>query len=49
MNSYLGKLLYADLIAGELRDECLDPNLARAFVGGAGLGFRDGRAFDEDA
>jgi aldehyde:ferredoxin oxidoreductase len=40
MNGYLGKLLYVDLTAGELRDEPLDLDLARAFVGGSGLAAR---------
>ncbi|MGD8996788.1 MAG: aldehyde ferredoxin oxidoreductase family protein [Anaerolineae bacterium] len=40
MNGYLGRLLYVDLTTGELRDEPLDPDLARAFVGGSGLAAR---------
>ncbi|MGD2178777.1 MAG: aldehyde ferredoxin oxidoreductase N-terminal domain-containing protein, partial [Anaerolineae bacterium] len=40
MNAYLGRLLYVDLTAGELRDEPLDPDLTRAFVGGCGLAVR---------
>ncbi|MEA3374891.1 MAG: aldehyde ferredoxin oxidoreductase family protein [Chloroflexota bacterium] len=40
MNGYLGKLLYVDLTRGELRDEALDPGLARDYVGGSGLAAR---------
>jgi aldehyde:ferredoxin oxidoreductase len=40
MNGYLGRLLYVDLNAGELRDEPLDSEIARAFAGGSGLGAR---------
>jgi aldehyde:ferredoxin oxidoreductase len=40
MNGYMGKLLYVDLTAGELRDEPLDLDLARAFIGGSGLAAR---------
>ena len=37
MNGYMGKILHVDLTAGELRDEPLEEDLARAFVGGSGL------------
>jgi aldehyde:ferredoxin oxidoreductase len=40
MNGYLGKLLYVNLSTGELRDEALDPGLARDYVGGSGLAAR---------
>ncbi len=35
---YLGKLLWADLSDNELRDEDLDKELCRRFIGGYGLG-----------
>jgi aldehyde:ferredoxin oxidoreductase len=37
---YLGKLLRVDLTAGRWWDEPLNPNYARQFVGGSGLGAR---------
>jgi aldehyde:ferredoxin oxidoreductase len=37
-SGYMGKLLDVDLSAGRLRDEPLDPALARRFLGGYGLG-----------
>jgi aldehyde:ferredoxin oxidoreductase len=40
MNGYMGKILHVDLTAGELRDEPLEEDLARAFVGGSGLAAR---------
>ena len=40
MNGYLGKLLHVDLTTGELHDEPLDVDLARALVGGSGLAAR---------
>ncbi len=40
MNGYMGKLLRVDLSAGEVRDELLDADYARAFVGGSGLAAR---------
>ncbi|MBN1658805.1 MAG: aldehyde ferredoxin oxidoreductase family protein [Anaerolineae bacterium] len=40
MDGYLGQLLIVDLTTGELRDEPLDPSLARDFVGGAGYAVR---------
>ncbi len=40
MNGYIGKILHVDLTAGELWDEPLEENLARAFVGGSGLAAR---------
>lgn len=40
MNGYLGKILHVNLSTGELHDEPLDPNLARAYVGGSGLAAR---------
>jgi aldehyde:ferredoxin oxidoreductase len=40
MNGYMGKLLQVDLTSGELRDEALDEERARAFVGGSGLAAR---------
>ncbi len=40
MNGYVGRLLYVDLSSGELRDEPLDPELTRSYVGGSGLAAR---------
>ena len=40
MSGYMGKLLVVDLTSGELKDEPLDPTLARDFVGGAGYAAR---------
>jgi len=38
MNGYCGKLLRVDLTAGRVATEPIDPELARKFVGGRGLG-----------
>ncbi|MGD1996377.1 MAG: aldehyde ferredoxin oxidoreductase family protein [Anaerolineae bacterium] len=40
MHGYLGKILHVDLSTGELRDEPLDEEKTRAFVGGSGLAAR---------
>ena len=40
MNGYLGKILHVNLSTCELRDEPLDPDLARKYVGGSGLAAR---------
>ena len=40
MNGYMGKVLRVDLSTGELWDESLDEQYARAFVGGSGLAAR---------
>ena len=40
MNGYMGKILRVDLSAGEMRDEPLNEEYARAFVGGSGLAAR---------
>ena len=40
MNGYMGRLLVVDLTSGNLRDEPLDPVLARDLVGGAGYAAR---------
>ncbi|MFN2217133.1 MAG: aldehyde ferredoxin oxidoreductase family protein, partial [Anaerolineae bacterium] len=40
MSGYMGKLLIVDLTSGELRDEPLNPTMARDFVGGAGYAAR---------
>jgi aldehyde:ferredoxin oxidoreductase len=40
MNGYMGKLLRVDLSAGEVKDEPLNEEYARAFVGGSGLAAR---------
>ena len=37
---YMGKLLFVDLSTGTWRDEALDPQLCRDFLGGYGLGAR---------
>jgi len=36
----MGKILFVDLSKGELKDEVLDENLAREFIGGYGIGAR---------
>jgi len=40
MNGYLGKLLRVDLTTGDLRDEAINEEYCRAFVGGSGLAAR---------
>ena len=40
MNGYLGKLLRVDLTTGDLRDEAINEEHCRAFVGGSGLAAR---------
>lgn len=40
MNGYMGKILRVDLSAGEMRDEPINEEYARAFVGGSGLAAR---------
>ncbi len=40
MNGYAGKILRVDLTTGELRDEPLNEEYARDYVGGSGLGIR---------
>jgi len=40
MNGYMGKILYVDLSSGELLEEPLNEEYARAFVGGSGLAAR---------
>jgi aldehyde:ferredoxin oxidoreductase len=37
---YLGKILWVNLTKGELKDEPLDENMARQFIGGYGIGAR---------
>lgn len=39
-NAYAGKILYIDLTTGRSRTEPLDPELARKFIGGCGIGAR---------
>jgi aldehyde:ferredoxin oxidoreductase len=39
-NGYMGKILMADLSTGELRDEMLDEETGRKYIGGYGLGAR---------
>lgn len=38
MHGWMGKVLRVDLTAGQVRDEELDPRVARDFIGGRGLG-----------
>ncbi len=40
MNGYMGKILRVDLSTGSLKDEPLNEDYARAFVGGSGLAAR---------
>ncbi len=37
---YMGKVLFADLSTGQLKDEALDEKLCRDFIGGYGIGAR---------
>ena len=37
---YMGKILWVDLSSSELKDEILEENLARQFIGGYGIGAR---------
>ena len=39
-SGYMGKILVADLSTGELRDEILDEETGRKYIGGYGLGAR---------
>ena len=45
MKGYMGKLLRVDLTTAPITEETLDPQLARDYIGGAGLGIR--LAYDE--
>ena len=38
MYGYMGKMLWVDLSKEELKEEILDPELARKYIGGYGLG-----------
>jgi aldehyde:ferredoxin oxidoreductase len=38
MNGWMGKMLRVDLGSGEMRDEILDPEVLKAYIGGRGLG-----------
>lgn len=38
MNGWMGKMLRVDLGSGETRDEILDPQVAKDYIGGRGLG-----------
>jgi aldehyde:ferredoxin oxidoreductase len=40
MNAYLGRILRVDLTRGEMRDEPLNEDFARSYVGGSGLAAR---------
>jgi aldehyde:ferredoxin oxidoreductase len=40
MNAYLGRILHVDLTRGEMRDEPLNEDFARNYVGGSGLAAR---------
>ncbi|MEX2707040.1 MAG: aldehyde ferredoxin oxidoreductase C-terminal domain-containing protein [Candidatus Freyrarchaeum guaymaensis] len=37
---YMGKTLFVDLSSGDIREEPLDANLVKKFVGGPGIGYR---------
>ena len=37
---YMGKLLFVNLSTGEMREEPLDENICRNFIGGNGIGAR---------
>jgi len=37
---YAGKIAFVDLTKGEIKTETLDPDLARQYIGGHGLGAR---------
>ena len=39
-NGYMGTILWVDLGSGAIRHEALDPEMARDFVGGYGIGAR---------
>jgi aldehyde:ferredoxin oxidoreductase len=39
-NGYVGTILWVDLSSGAIRHEALDPEMARDFVGGYGIGAR---------
>ncbi len=45
MNGYMGKILRVNLTSGQIQTEPLDPQLARDYIGGTGLGVR--LAYDE--
>ena len=38
MNGWMGKMLRVDLASGETRDEMLDPQVAKDYIGGRGFG-----------
>ena len=40
IGGYAGRILYVDLTTGEVRKEPLDPEMAKQFIGGFGIGFR---------
>lgn len=40
LGGYMGKMLYVDLTTGDIREEDLDPNIARRYIGGFGIGGR---------
>ena len=37
---YMGKMLFVDLSTGEIKEEPLDENICRNFIGGNGIGAR---------
>ena len=39
-DGYMGRIGFVDLASGEIREEKLDPALARDYIGGYGLGVR---------
>lgn len=38
MDGWMGKMLHVDLGSGEIRDEILDPRVAKDYIGGRGIG-----------
>ena len=38
MKGWIGKILRVDLTTGEIKDEILDPQIAKDYIGGRGLG-----------
>jgi len=37
---YMGKMLFVDLSTGEIKEEPLDENICRNYIGGNGIGAR---------
>ena len=52
MKGWIGKILRVDLTAGEISEETLDPEVAKDYIGGRGLGIYskcESRANEKDA